>query len=195
MIKFIPNLLTIFRIILVPFFVYFLMSDFYSSKLYAIIIFSVASISDLLDGKIARKYGIITKFGTFMDPLADKILVVSAFLSFVLLGYIPLWMLIIIVFRDVIVTLLRMLMEHNGMTMVTSNIGKLKTVIQMLSINLILFYLITISYDIDIIADFFDKFSIIYFFMIITTFITLFTGFDYFYKNHKSIKMIILKRE
>ena len=130
-----------------------------------------------------------------MDPLADKILVVSAFLSFVLLGYIPLWMLIIIVFRDVIVTLLRMLMEHNGMTMVTSNIGKLKTVIQMLSINLILFYLITISYDIDIIADFFDKFSIIYFFMIITTFITLYTGFDYFYKNHKSIKMIILKRE
>ena len=65
----------------------------------------------------------------------------------------------------------------------------------MLSINLILFYLITISYDIDIIADFFDEFSIIYFFMIITTFITLFTGFDYFYKNHKSIKMIILKRE
>ena len=195
MIKFIPNLLTIFRIILVPFFVYFLMSDFYGSKLYAIIIFSVASISDLLDGKIARKYGIITKFGTFMDPLADKILVASAFLSFVLFGYITLWMLIIIVFRDVIVTLLRMLMEHNGMTMVTSNIGKLKTVIQMLSINLILFYLIIISYDIDIIVDFFDEFSIIYFFMIITTFITLFTGFDYFYKNHKSIKMIILKRE
>ena len=195
MIKFIPNIITVFRIILVPFFIYFLMNDFINSKLYAAIIFGIASISDMLDGKIARKYGIVTRFGTFMDPLADKILVVSAFLAFVILGYIPLWMLLVIVSRDVIITLLRMLMEHNGITMVTSNIGKLKTVVQILAINLILFYMITLSYGIDEIVNLFDKFSIIYFFMIITTIFTLITGIDYFYKNQKSIKMIIFKRE
>ena len=195
MIKFIPNIITVFRILLVPFFIYFLMNDFINSKLYAAMIFGIASISDMLDGKIARKYGIVTRFGTFMDPLADKILIVSAFLAFVILGYIPLWMLLVIVFRDVIITLLRMLMEHNGITMVTSNIGKLKTVGQILSINLILFYMITVSYDINEIVNLFDEFSIIYFFMIITTIFTLITGIDYFYKNHKSIKMIILKRE
>jgi len=195
MIKFIPNIITVFRILLVPFFIYFLMNDFINSKLYAAMIFGIASISDMLDGKIARKYGIVTRFGTFMDPLADKILIVSAFLAFVILGYIPLWMLLVIVFRDVIITLLRMLMEHNGITMVTSNIGKLKTVVQILSINLILFYMITLSYEINEIVNLFDEFSIIYFFMIITTIFTLITGIDYFYKNHKSIKMIILKRE
>ena len=99
MIKFLPNIITIFRIILVPFFIYFLINDFVHSKLYATIIFGIASISDIIDGKIARKYGIVTRFGTFMDPLADKILVVSALLVFVFFKYIPLWMVIIIISR------------------------------------------------------------------------------------------------
>ena len=194
MIKFIPNIITVFRILLVPFFIYFLMNDFINSKLYAAMIFGIASISDMLDGKIARKYGIVTRFGTFMDPLADKILIVSAFLAFVILGYIPLWMLLVIVFRDVIITLLRMLMEHNGITMVTSNIGKLKTVVQILSINLILFYMITLSYEINEIVNLFDKFSIIYFFMIITTIFTLITGIDYFYKNEKNLVILVFEK-
>ena len=195
MIKFLPNIITIFRIILVPFFIYFLINDFVHSKLYATIIFGIASISDIIDGKIARKYGIVTRFGTFMDPLADKILVVSALLVFVFFKYIPLWMVIIIISRDILITLLRLFMEHNGKTMITSKFGKFKTMVQITSINLILLYLITLSYNVQIIIRMYNEFSIIYTFMLLTTLFTFITGFDYFYKNHKSIKVIILKNE
>ena len=195
MIKFIPNILTVFRIVLVPFFIYCLVGDFTNSKLYAAILFGIASISDFLDGKIARKYGIVTRFGTFMDPLADKILVLSAMFTFVILGYIPLWMVIIIIMRDSFITILRMFMEQHGISMVTSKVGKIKTVIQMMAINVILFYMIISSYNINEIVQLFDKFSIIYIFMLITTMITFITGLDYFLKNHKAIKMIFLNRE
>jgi len=195
MIKFLPNIITIFRIILVPFFIYCIVGDFENSKLYAAIIFCVASISDFLDGKIARKYGIITRFGTFMDPLADKILVLSAFLTFVFLEYIPLWMVIVIVMRDFFITVLRMFMERNGITMVTSKVGKIKTAIQMMAINVILFYMIILSYNISEIIYLFDNFSIIYIFMFITTMITFITGLDYFVKNHGAIKVIFINRE
>ena len=195
MIKFLPNIITIFRIILVPFFIYCIIGDFENSKLYAAIIFCVASISDFLDGKIARKYGIITRFGTFMDPLADKILVLSAFFTFVFLEYIPLWMVIVIVMRDFFITVLRVFMERNGITMATSKVGKMKTVIQMMAINVILFYLIILSYNISEIIYLFDNFSIIYIFMFITTMITFITGLDYFVKNHGAIKVIFINRE
>ena len=195
MIKFLPNIITIFRIVLVPFFIYCIIGDFENSKLYAAIIFCVASISDFLDGKIARKYGIITRFGTFMDPLADKILVLSAFLTFVFLEYIPLWMVIVIVMRDFFITVLRMFMERNGITMVTSKVGKIKTAIQMMAINVILFYMIILSYNISEIIYLFDNFSIIYIFMFITTMITFITGLDYFVKNHGAIKVIFINRE
>lgn len=195
MIKFLPNIITIFRIILVPFFIYCIIGDFENSKLYAAIIFCVASISDFLDGKIARKYGIITRFGTFMDPLADKILVLSAFFTFVFLEYIPLWMVIVIVMRDFFITVLRMFMERNGITMATSKVGKIKTAIQMMAINVILFYMIILSYNISEIIYLFDNFSIIYIFMFITTMITFITGLDYFVKNHGAIKVIFINRE
>ena len=195
MIKFIPNILTVFRILLVPFFIFCLVGDFQNSKLYAAILFGIAAISDYLDGKIARKYGIITRFGTFMDPLADKILVLSALFTFVVLSYIPLWMVTIIIMRDFFITILRMFMERNGITMVTSKIGKIKTAIQMMSINVILFYMIILSYNVNEIVQLFDNFSIIYVFMFITTIITFITGLDYFLKNHKAIKMIIMNRE
>ena len=195
MIRFIPNFLTVFRIVLVPFFIYCLVGDFQNSKLYAALIFGIAAISDFLDGKIARKYGIITRFGTFMDPLADKILVLSAMFTFVVLGYIPLWMVIIIILRDFFITILRMTMERNGITMVTSRIGKIKTVIQMTSINVILFYMIILSYNVNEIIQLFDNFSIIYVFMFITTIVTFLTGLDYFFKNHKAIKIILMNRD
>ena len=195
MIKFLPNIITIFRIVLVPFFIYCIIGDFENSKLYAAIIFCVASISDFLDGKIARKYGIITRFGTFMDPLADKILVLSAFFTFVFLEYIPLWMVIVIVMRDFFITVLRMFMERNGITMATSKVGKIKTAIQMMAINVILFYMIILSYNISEIIYLFDNFSIIYIFMFITTMITFITGLDYFVKNHGAIKVIFINRE
>ncbi len=194
MIKFVPNIITIFRIALVPFFIYFLIADLYHGKLLALVIFIIAALSDMLDGKIARKYDIVTKFGTFMDPLADKILVVSAFLVFVVFKLFPLWMLIVIIMRDLFITLLRVFMNKNGKTMLTSKIGKLKTVVQFISINLILFYMLFNNYNIYSLIIIFNNYSIIYVVMLITTIFTAITGFDYFFKNHKILKLILFKK-
>ena len=194
MIKFLPNIITVFRIILVPFFVYFLISDIYHGKLIALLIFTIASLSDMIDGKLARKYNIITKFGTFMDPLADKILVVSALFVFVFFKIFPLWMLVVIIVRDFLITSLRIFMENNGQMMQTSNLGKLKTVAQFISINFILLCLIFINYNFSVLITFINNYSIIYILMFITTVFTAITGFDYFVKNHKMIKLIILKK-
>ena len=97
-IKYIPNINTIIRIILTPIFVFFLLSNGPHSKLIATIIFSLASLSDAFDGKIARKYGVETRFGKFLDPLADKILILSALISFVNIGYVKIWMFLLIFF-------------------------------------------------------------------------------------------------
>ena len=132
--KWIPNLLTSSRILLVPVFLYFLFSDFIHSKLLALIFFVIAAITDAYDGKIARKHNIVTKFGIFFDPLADKFLVLSAFYAFmfipILSTTVKLWMIILISFRDILVTLLRTIMQYKGITMMTSKFGKLKTTLQ-----------------------------------------------------------------
>ena len=132
--KLIPNLLTSTRILLVPVFLYCLFTDFSHGKLLALIVFVSAAITDAYDGKIARKYDIESTFGVFFDPLADKLLVLSAFYGFMFIPIldteVKLWMIILISFRDVVVTLLRMIMEHKGMTMVTSRVSKMKTVLQ-----------------------------------------------------------------
>ena len=104
----------------------------------ALLIFIIASITDAYDGYYARKYNEITTEGKFLDPLADKILVSSAFISFALLGIIDFWMVGIIIFRDFFVTGLRIAMEQKGMSMVTSMVAKLKTSAQMTIITLIL---------------------------------------------------------
>tara|TARA_B100001029_G_scaffold172584_1_gene170490 strand:- start:302 stop:694 length:393 start_codon:yes stop_codon:yes gene_type:complete len=128
--KHIPNLLSLSRVILTPIFLYFLLfSEFNHAKLISVIIFTFASITDAFDGQIARKYGLETRIGVFLDPLADKFLVLSAFFSFVFLGDVHLWMVLLISFRDVIITILRMVMEARGITMITSRAGKLKTVL------------------------------------------------------------------
>ena len=95
-----PNALTIFRVILTPFFIYLLFTSSMYSNLYALIIFILASVTDAFDGYYARKYNIETEFGNFLDPLADKILVSSAFISFYLLDLIELWMVVVILSRD-----------------------------------------------------------------------------------------------
>ena len=151
--KYIPNILTSSRILLTPVFLYFLFSDFSHSKLIALVVFLVASITDAFDGFYARKYNLISKFGTFFDPLADKLLVLSAFYGFMFIpildAEIKLWMIILISFRDVMVTLFRMIMEYKGITMVTSKVSKMKTALQSLTIIFILTYLILFSYNIS----------------------------------------------
>ncbi|MFA5729263.1 MAG: CDP-diacylglycerol--glycerol-3-phosphate 3-phosphatidyltransferase, partial [Candidatus Neomarinimicrobiota bacterium] len=112
-----PNLLTLFRILLTPLFLYFLFNRYRFFEILALLIFVVASVTDVYDGYIARKYSSVTKMGKFLDPLADKILMSAAFISFVVLDLIPLWMVILVILRDFIVTGIRILMNSQNQTM------------------------------------------------------------------------------
>ena len=189
----IPNILTSVRILLIPFFIYFLLADLMHGKLIATIIFFIASITDALDGKLARKYDVVTRFGIFFDPMADKMLVLSALISFFILGDIRLWMVIVISFRDIIITLLRLFMESKGVTLITSKFGKLKTITQISAIIIILIYLTIESYQIISIIKLFNDFPIIHLIMLLTTIITSITGIQYFYQNHKTIRILLHK--
>jgi len=192
--KWIPNLLTSSRIILVPIFIYFLFSEFNHGKLIALGVFIIAAITDAYDGKIARKHNIVTKFGIFFDPLADKFLILSAFYAFmffpILSNTVKLWMIIMISFRDILVTILRTILQYKGITMITSKLGKVKTMLQFATINLILIFLILQSYNIIMPINY----ETLYFFMFITTIITFYTGIHYFYYNYKILGNLLLKK-
>ena len=129
-----PNKLTLARILLVPFFVAALLIDFPLNNLAALLIFIAASLTDMLDGKIARKQGLITDFGKFADPLADKILVISALLCFVQLGLCDCVAVIIVLFREFAVTSIRLIAASKGKVIAANMWGKVKTVTQMVSI-------------------------------------------------------------
>ncbi len=190
----IPNVLTIFRILLTPIFILCLFYDYPYARLWALIIFIVASITDAVDGYYARKYNQVTRHGQFLDPLADKILVSSAFISFAILDLVPYWMVALIVFRDLFVTGLRMAMESQGLTMITSKIAKTKTATQITVIIFILLFLGVqiFSYDwLKIIIDFIVKNKIIYYFTLIATFFTVWTGISYLYNNRLTIKNFV----
>lgn len=133
-----PNKLTVARILLVPFFVAALLIDFPLNNLAALAIFGAASITDLLDGKIARKQGLITDFGKFADPLADKILVISALLCFVQLGLCDCVAVIIVLFREFTVTSIRLIAASKGKVIAANIWGKVKTVTQMVAIICVL---------------------------------------------------------
>ncbi|MCR4694016.1 MAG: CDP-diacylglycerol--glycerol-3-phosphate 3-phosphatidyltransferase [Pseudobutyrivibrio sp.] len=131
-----PNKLTMFRIILIPFFVFFLLvgPDNQTFRLIADGIFIIASLTDLLDGKIARKYNLVTNFGKFMDPLADKLLVCSALICLISTGQLPAWFVIIIVAREFIISGFRLIAAENGLVIAANIFGKIKTVCQMFMI-------------------------------------------------------------
>ena len=128
-----PNKLTIFRVILIPFFVFFLLTDVLGANgdYLALVIFIVASLTDMLDGKIARKYNLVTNFGKFMDPLADKLLVCSAMICLVDLKLLPAWIVIIIIAREFIISGFRLVASDNGIVIAANYWGKFKTVSQM----------------------------------------------------------------
>ena len=131
-----PNKLTTLRVLMIPFFVVFMLTDLGGaySKYIAVGIFIVASLTDLLDGKIARKYNLVTNFGKFMDPLADKLLVCSAMICLVATGQLASWIVIIIISREFIISGFRLIAADNGIVIAASYWGKFKTVFQMLMI-------------------------------------------------------------
>ena len=137
-----PNKLTVMRVILIPFFVAALLYDNGSSqtmRIVANVIFIVASLTDLFDGKIARKYNLVTNFGKFMDPLADKLLVCSALICLIQLGQLPAWVVIIIISREVIISGFRLVAADNGIVIAASYWGKFKTTFQMIAVILMIF--------------------------------------------------------
>ena len=192
----IPNILTVFRILLTPFFIFFLFNESESSGVYSLIIFTVASFTDAYDGYYARKYNAVSESGKFLDPLADKILASSAFISFAVLGLIDIWMVAIIILRDLFVTLLRMRMKKGGDSLVTSNIAKSKTAAQLITIIFTLIYLSINNSTVpmlDNLSGQIDQFNLVYNLTFIVSLFTVFTGYMYVKDNFTEIKKIIFK--
>jgi len=190
-----PNALTIFRVILTPFFIYLLFSSSMYSNLYALIIFILASVTDAFDGYYARKYNIETEFGNFLDPLADKILVSSAFISFYLLDLIELWMVVVILSRDFFITFLRIVMKKNGQSLKTSWIAKSKTAVQLILIIFILIFLALEKMEASIFSLFGNiilEYNIVHNATFIVSIFTFYTGFRYFQNNYDIIKKIVV---
>ena len=170
-----PNKLTTLRVIMIPFFVFFLLwqnGENYTFRMIALALFIIASLTDLLDGKIARKYNLVTNFGKFMDPLADKLLVCSALICLIELNALPAWMVIIIISREFIISGFRLIASDNGVVIAASYWGKFKTTFQMVSVVLLI---------LDIPALAFVT-TICVWIALVLTFVSL---VDYIYKNHK----------
>ena len=131
-----PNKLTTFRVIMIPFFVFFMLAPNMTciNNYIAVAIFIVASLTDLLDGKIARKYNLVTNFGKFMDPLADKLLVCSAMICLIQTGQLAAWIVVIIIAREFIISGFRLIASDNGVVIAASYWGKFKTTFQMLMV-------------------------------------------------------------
>ena len=170
-----PNKLTLLRICLIPVFVILMLSQVSNFFLISCIIFIIASITDFLDGKIARKYNLVTDFGKFMDPLADKLLVLSALICMIEYDLVAGWMVIIIVARELTVSILRAIAADNGKVIAASGGGKIKTTSQMIAIILLL---IGANYSNSQIV-FVGTIA-----MYIATIFTLYSGIDYLYKSY-----------
>lgn len=171
-----PNKLTLFRVILVPFFVVFLLNQQINPyfNMIALIIFIVASLTDLLDGKIARKYNLVTNFGKFMDPLADKLLVCSAMICLIELERIPSWIVVVIIAREFVISGFRLIASDNGVVIAASMWGKYKTTFQMIMVILMIVNLPQLQLLTDIV-------------MWIATILTVVSLIDYLVKNNQVI--------
>jgi len=190
----IPNILTVMRIFLTPIFIICLFSDFFGAQLWALVIFIVASITDAYDGYLARKNNMVTNTGRFLDPLADKILVSSAFISFSIMGLIDIWMVALIIFRDLFVMGLRFLMSRRGFIMITSKIAKSKTGVQVGIIIFTLLFLTLKGFNWVLLEDyliFINEYQLVYYLTMIAVIFTVYTGYAYIQENRKAIQEIM----
>lgn len=187
-----PNKLTMLRIILTPVFLAVLYWGFPGADYVALAIFIIASLTDLLDGKIARKYNLVTDFGKFADPLADKILVVAAMLWFVECGRMPAWMVMIVITREFAVSGLRMIASDNGRVIAAGWSGKVKTASTMVCIVVMLLIGPTLAYHQSqaavtaVPASYFTWIDVLCGWVITLT--TLYSGVEYFVKNKDVIR-------
>lgn len=187
----IANRLTVLRIILTFIFMFFLFCPGLSFKIAALLVFIAAALSDFFDGRIAKKMNMVTDFGKLMDPIADKILVLAAFTAFVQMQLIDAWMFVIIIFREILITSLRLFALNKGKVLSAAKAGKQKTVSQMAVIFLILGFIVLK----EVMLRFFtwnpawEKFfhQGIYILMLLTVGFTLYSGLAYLWDNRKII--------
>lgn len=176
----IANKITIFRVFLVPVFMIVLYSDINNSQAIAGLIFIFASLTDTLDGYLARSRNLVTDFGKFVDPLADKILVSAALIALVDLGKIPGWIVIVIIAREFTITGFRTLAASNGITIAASSLGKFKTITQLLAIILILFN----NFPFNSLNIPMDRIM-----LYLALIFTVLSGVDYIYKNKQVLNL------
>jgi len=192
-----PNQLTTLRIILTPIFLFlFISGDPYLIRI-SFLVFIAAAITDWYDGWLARKFNYITNWGKFMDPLADKVLTSTAFFAFVFLGILPLWMVIIIVARDFIITFLRIYADYKKINFSTSRLAQVKTFIQLLFLYYLLFFYVlrtfeTVEQNYSNLFDILFNEHLIYWTMFTVTIITFYSGIKYIVANRKLISKLFL---
>lgn len=186
-----PNKITISRILLAFIFMFFIFCHGLIFKILALIIFSLAAVSDYYDGFLAKTRGLISDFGKIMDPIADKILVLSAFLAFVQMQLVEAWMVVVIIFREFLITSLRLYALNHGKVLAANRSGKHKTISQMVTIFLILIFIVLK----EVLAQFnlwknpFEIFYLraIYVLMLVTVSLTIISGLAYLWENRKLI--------
>lgn len=188
-----PNQLTLLRVLLTPIFIVLLFSDSSSSREIGFGVYIIAALTDWYDGYVARRWGYITRWGKFFDPLADKVLTSAAFVSFAVIGYAAWWMVWVIVVRDLVITTLRSYAELRNKPIDTSMFAKTKTMLQ-----LVVIYLLLIIYIVRGDESLYAKFGalvdavgqpvVITSSMLVVTLLTAWTGVMYFINNRTILK-------
>ena len=178
-IVFTPNFLTLLRIFAIPLLIIFLLFETRTTTFFAALVFSIASITDYLDGYLARKHDLVSNLGKVLDPLADKLLISSAFIMLVSLGFMPSWIACIIIGREIAVTGLRSILAEHGEDVAASNLGKYKTGFQIAAIIPLTLHYSYFGIDFNSIGIFMLYGAMIF---------TLWSGVDYFLKSKKLLR-------
>ena len=184
-----PNILTLARIACIPILIIMLLRDDKLMSFWATLVFSVASITDWLDGYLARRMNLVTVMGKFLDPMADKLIVMAALIMMIPLGRVPAWAVFVIIAREVIVTGLRSVASSDGIVIAASNLGKYKTIFQMVAIIGLLLhydYCWFFGLDVNLLCANFHNVGIFFFY--ISLVLTLWSGLDYLVKFFKVLQ-------
>ncbi len=181
-----PNTLTVSRIVLTFIFIILIMQNGVIPKMIAAIVFAIASFTDFYDGYLAKKHDMVSDFGKLMDPIADKFLILAAFVVFTIMGILPFWMFFIIFARELLITALRLYAKTRGRILAAENLGKYKTVSQIFVTFYILIYIV--FEESGVFKHFSEGFvniwyGSIYFFMLFTVILTLVSGISYVVSN------------
>lgn len=178
-----PNLLTLARVAAIPLLVVIMLSDSREAGFWAAALFGVAAVTDFIDGWLARKWGVVTVLGKFLDPLADKLIVMAALIMLIPSGRVPAWAVFLLLAREIIVTGLRSIASSEGIVIDASDLGKFKTIYQMVAIpGLLLHYDYYWFFGVQSELLHVNMHNFGMFFFVIALALTLWSGFDYLYK-------------